>query len=186
MTKYICECFEGAKRCTHETTGSCPTLCCVRAHATCHWRKVENQEVETPATTLPDWCKVGAWVWFSGAKDIGYEPGYLKITDVGYNGMENVIYADGITNVPLSVVKQARLRPWTYKEAIGKIVFWKGDYDYQENAAMIVGADTDGDFSLYTVGPVTAEELTKEIYYQPDGSSCGVFEHKNENGEWVE
>lgn len=183
MTKYICECLDGAGKCTHETPSfSAPTLYCVRAHATCHWRASEEQKPE-----LPEWCKIGAWVWFKGDKDTGYEPGYLKITDVGYNGIENVINAegDGIISMPLSVVKEARLRPWTYKEAIGKIVFWKGDYDYQENAAMIVGADTDGDFSLYTVGPVTAEELTKEIYYQPDGSPCGVLEHY-ENGEWVE
>ena len=115
MTKYICECLDGAIKCTHETSGfSAPTVCCVRANATCHWRRVEDQKPK-----LPEWCKVGAWVWFSGAKDIGYEPGYLKITDVGYNGMENVIDAegDGIISMPLSVVKQARLRPWTYEEA---------------------------------------------------------------------
>ena len=182
MTKYECRCAANSLcRCVIECSpGIAPFRCCLTGESSCNWRRVEDQKPE-----LPEWCKVGAWVWFKGDKDTGYDPGYFKINAIGYNGMENVIYADGITNVPLSVVKQARLRPWTYKEAIGKIVFWKGDYDYQENAAMIVGADTDGDFSLYTVGPVTAEELTKEIYYQPDGSPCGVLEHY-ENGEWVE
>ena len=184
MTKYECRCAANSPcRCVIECSpGIAPFRCCLTGASSCNWRRVGDQKPE-----LPKWCKVGAWVWFSGAKDIGYEPGYLKITDVGYNGIENVINAegDGIISMPLSVVKEARLRPWTYKEAIGKIVFWKGDYDYQENAAMLVGADTDGDFSLYTVGPVTAEELTKEIYYQSDGSPCGVLEHKNEQGDWV-
>lgn len=45
MTKYICECLDGARKCTHETSGfSAPTLCCVRAHATCHWRAAEEQK----------------------------------------------------------------------------------------------------------------------------------------------
>ena len=182
MTKYICECLEGARKCTQITPGcSPPKFCCVCADNLANWHEVEEQK-----PNLPEWCKIGAWVWFRGDKFFGYDPEYLKITAIGHNGKENVIDCGKKINFPLSVVKQARLRPWTYKEAIGKIVFWKGDYDYQENAAMIVGADTDGDFSLYTVGPVTAEELTKEIYYQPDGSPCGVLEHKNENGEWVE
>ena len=57
MTKYICECLDGARKCTHETPGfSAPTLCCVRAHATCHWRKTENQEVIHPRRS----CRSGA------------------------------------------------------------------------------------------------------------------------------
>ena len=187
MTKYICECFEGAKRCTHETTGSCPTLCCVRAHATCHWRKVENQEVETPATTLPDWCKVGAWVWFSGAKDIGYEPGYLKITDVGYNGMENVINAegDGIISMPLSVVKEARLRPWTYKEAPETLkVISKCE---PEQMICLFLASRNKHSVQYTTLPAwyIDVKILMDKYLQLDGSPCGVLEHY-ENGEWVE
>ena len=184
MTKYICECLDGARKCTHETSGfSAPTLCCVRAHATCHWRAAEEQKPK-----LPEWCKVGAWVWFSGAKDIGYEPGYLKITDVGYNGMENVIDAegDGIISIPLSVLKQARLRPWTYDEAIGKTVFWKFDNSKKEIASMIVSADDEDNVYVFGYGELKAKKLmVEERFYQSDGLPCGVLEHKNGNGEWV-
>ena len=185
MTKYICECLDGARKCTHETSGfSAPTLCCVRAHATCHWRKAENQEGDTPAPKLPDWCRVGAWVWFSGAKDIGYEPGYLKITDVGYNGMENVIDAegDGIISMPLSVVKEARLRPWNDDELKSKVgkVFEMGNGDltlclgYQRDIA-----------DLIFVGKLMSAQSFAESDWKLDGSPCGVLEHKNEEGEWV-
>lgn len=184
MTKYICECLDGARKCTHETSGfSAPTVCCVRANATCHWRRVEDQKPK-----LPEWCKVGAWVWFSGAKDIGYEPGYLKITDVGYNGMENVIDAegDGIISMPLSVVKEARLRPWTYKEAIGKTVFWKFDNSKKEIASMIDRADDEGNVYVFGYGELKAKKLMmEERFSQSDGLPCGVLEHKNDQGEWV-
>ena len=180
MTKYICECLDGARKCTHETSGfSAPTVCCVRANATCHWRRVEDQKPK-----LPEWCKVGAWVWFSGAKDIGYEPGYLKITDVGYNGMENVIDAegDGIISMPLSVVKQARLRPWNDDELKSKVgkVFEMGNGDltlclgYQRDIA-----------DLIFVGKLMSAQSFAESNWRLDGLPCGVLEHKNDQGEWV-
>lgn len=183
MTKYICECLDGARKCTHETPGfSAPTLCCVRAHATCHWRRVEDQKPK-----LPEWCKVGAWVWFSGAKDIGYEPGYLKITDVGYNGMENVIDAegDGIISMPLSVVKQARLRPWNddeMKSKVGKVFEMEnGDLTFCLGYRMDRGA-------LYFAGKgpfAYSAKILVESDWELDGLPCGVLEHKNGNGEWV-
>lgn len=188
MTKYICECLDGARKCTHETSGfSAPTLCCVRAHATCHWRKVENQEGEAPAPIIPEWCREGAWVWFSGAKDIGYEPGYLKITDVGYNGMENVIDAegDGIISMPLSVVKQARLRPWNddeMKSKVGKVFEMEnGDLTFCLGYRMDRGA-------IYFAGKgpfAYSAKILVESDWELDGLPCGVLEHKNDQGEWV-
>lgn len=183
MTKYICECLDGARKCTHETSGfSAPTVCCVRANATCHWRRVEDQKPK-----LPEWCKVGAWVWFSGAKDIGYEPGYLKITDVGYNGMENVIDAegDGIISMPLSVVKQARLRPWNDDELKSKVgeVFEMGNGDL----TLCLGYQRDrGALYFAGKGPFAYPAKTlAESDWKLDGLPCGVLEHTNDQGEWV-
>lgn len=184
MTKYICECLDGAGKCTHETPSfSAPTLYCVRAHATCHWRAAEEQKPE-----LPEWCKIGAWVWFKGDKDTGYEPGYLKITDVGYNGIENVINAegDGIISMPLSVVKEARLRPWTYKEAPETLkVISKCE---PEQMICLFLASRNKHSVQYTTLPAwyIDVKILMDKYLQLDGSPCGVFEHKNENGEWVE
>ena len=180
MTKYICECLDGARKCIHETPGfSAPTVCCVRANATCHWRRVEDQKPK-----LPEWCKVGAWVWFSGAKDIGYEPGYLKITDVGYNGMENVIDAegDGIISMPLSVVKEARLRPWNddeLKSKVGKVF-----EDDVENLTLCFRYQRENE-TLHFAGKIMSSESLAESNWKLDGSPCGVLEHKNEQGEWV-
>lgn len=180
MTKYICECLDGARKCTHETSGfSAPTVCCVRANATCHWRRVEDQKPK-----LPEWCKVGAWVWFSGAKDIGYEPGYLKITDVGYNGIENVINAegDGIISMPLSVVKEARLRPWNddeLKSKVGKVF-----EDDAENPTLCFRYQR-GNETLHFAGKIMSSESLSESDWKLDGSPCGVLEHKNEQGDWV-
>ena len=181
MTKYECRCAANSPcRCVIECSpGIAPFRCCLTGESSCNWRRVGDQKPE-----LPKWCKVGAWVWHGPFDGINFEQPYFKIERIDGELVYEKSHNNGFP-VHYTYLKQARLRPWTYKEAIGKTVFWKGDYDYQENAGMIVGADTDGDFSLYTVGPVTAEELTKEIYYQPDGSPCGVLEHY-ENGEWVE
>lgn len=180
MTKYICECLDGARKCTHETSGfSAPTECCVRAHATCHWSVSEEQKPE-----LPDWCKVGAWVWFKGDKDTGYNPGYFKINAIGYNGKENVIDAegDGIISMPLSVVKQARLRPWNddeLKSKVGKVF-----EDDVKNLTLCFRYHRDNE-TLHFAGKVMSAESLAESDWKLDGSPCGVFEHKNEQGEWV-
>ena len=186
MTKYICECLDGARKCTHETHGfSAPTLCCVRSNSSCNWRRVEDQKAEPAAPKLPEWCKIGAWVWFSGAKDIGYEPAYLKITAIGYNGWENVIDADGegITNMRLSIVKPARLRPWNddeLKSKVGKVFEMEhGDL------TLCLGYQRDRG-ALYFAGKGPSAYSAKtlaESNWKLNGSPCGILEHKNEQGE---
>lgn len=188
MTKYICECLDGARKCTHETPGfSAPTLCCVRAHATCHWRKVENQEGEAPAPIIPDWCKTGALVYVT---PYNREPFYGKIYGVVYYTMEVKVTLDGETVIGVFTwdnVRRARLRPWTYKEAIGKTVFWKFDNSKKEIASMIDRADDEGNVYVVGYGELKAKKLMMvERFSQSDGSPCGVLEHENENGEWVE
>lgn len=180
MTKYICECLDGARKCIHENPGySCPTLCCVRAGGKCHWRKVEDQEVETPAPKLPEWCKVGAWVWND-------EIGYGKIEQEPRTGELLVFFGGGTRAFEAERYKEARLRPWTYKEAIGKIVFWKYDNSKKEIVSMIDRADDEGNVYVVGYGELKAKDLMmEERFSQSDGSPCGVLEHKNDQGEWV-
>lgn len=191
MTKYICECLDGARKCTHETPGfSAPTLCCVRAHATCHWRKTENQEGDTPAPKLPEWCRTGAWVYVTPNNR---EPFYGKIYGVTYSRVHNTtevqVTLDDETLVGVFTwdnVRRARCRPWTYKEAIGKTVFWKFDNSKKEIASMIDSADDEGNVYVFGYGELKAKKLMmEERFSQSDGLPCGVFEHKNEEGEWV-
>lgn len=83
-------------------------------------------------------------------------------------------------------IKKARLRPWTYKEAIGKTVFWKFDNSKKEIASMIDSADDEGNVYVFGYGELKAKKLMmEERFSQSDGLPCGVLEHKNEEGEWV-
>ena len=186
MTKYICECLDGARKCTHETPGfSAPTLCCVRAHATCHWRKTENQEGDTPAPKLPDWCKVGAWVWHGPVDGIVFEPPYFKIERIVGELVHGESHNNGFP-VHYTYLKPARFRPWTHEEAIGKTVFWEFGNSKKEIASMIVRADDEGNVYVFDYGELKAKKLMREKRFsQSDGLPCGVFEHKNEEGEWV-
>lgn len=179
MTKYICECLDGARKCTHETPSfSAPTLCCVRAHATCHWRKAENQEGDTPAPELPDWCKVGAWVWHNNSFDgLNFEQDYFKIesTDREY------VY---VNHFPVHYIylAPARLRPWNDDELKSKVgkVFEMGNGDL----TLCLGYHRDNE-TLHFAGKVMSAEALAESDWKLDGSPCGVLEHKNEEGEWV-
>lgn len=172
MTKYICECLDGARKCTHETPSfSAPTLCCVRAHATCHWRAAEEQKPK-----LPEWCKVGAWVWND-------EIGYGKIEQEPRTGELLVFFGGGTRAFEAERYKEARLRPWNDDEMKSKIgkVFEMGNGDltlclgYQRDIA-----------DLIFVGKLMSAQSFAESDWRLDGSPCGVLEHKNEQGEWVE
>lgn len=186
MTKYICECLDGARKCTHETSGfSAPTVCCVSAHATCHWRAAENQEGDTPAPKLPEWIKVGGWVWHGPFDGIVFEQPYFKIERIDGELVYEKSHNNGFP-VHYTYLKPARLRPWTYKEAIGKTVFWKFDNSKKEIASMIDRADDEGNVYVFGYGELKAKKLMmEERFSQSDGSPCGVLEHKNEQGEWV-
>ena len=98
--------------------------------------------------------------------------------------MENVIDAegDGIISMPLSVVKQARLRPWNDDELKSKVgkVFEMGNGDltlclgYQRDIA-----------DLIFVGKLMSAQSFAESDWRLDSLPCGVLEHKNDQGEWV-
>lgn len=178
MTKYICECFDGARKCTHETSGfSAPTECCVNPHATCHWRKAENPEGDTPAPKLPEWCKVGAWCYIhSGGIDTGK---YQKIEAVHF-GFVQTEYL-----VPIVNISEARLRPWNDDELKSKVgeVFEMGNGDL----TLCLGYQRDrGALYFAGKGPFAYPAKTlAESDWKLDGLPCGVLEHKNEEGEWM-
>lgn len=177
MTKYICECLDGARKCTHETSGfSAPTVCCVRANATCHWRRVKNQEVETPVPKLPEWCKIGAWVWND-------EIGYGKIEQEPRTGELLVFFGGGTRAFEAERYKEARLRPWNddeLKSKVGKVF-----EDDVKNLTLCFRYHRD-DETLHFAGKLMSAQLFTESDWKLDGSPCGVLEHKNEDGEWVE
>lgn len=184
MTKYICECLDGARKCTHETSGfSAPTVCCVRANATCHWRKVENQEGEAPAPIIPEWCREGAWVHVTPDNR---EPFYGKVFAFGCSGV--MITLDGKTVIGaffMDRIKKARIRPWNDDELKSKVgkVFEMGNGDL----TLCLGYQRDrGALYFAEKGPfIYPAKTLAESDWKLDGSPCGVLEHKNEQGEWV-
>ena len=176
MTKYICECDKGkTHRCTHESDGKAPVVCCVDGDESCNWRAVEEQKPE-----LPDWCKVGAWVWHGSVDGIAFEQPYFKIErtvgELAYGKSHN----NGIP-VHYTYLKPARLRPWNDDELKSKVgkVFEMGNGDltlclgYQRDIA-----------DLIFVGKLMSAQSFAESDWKLDGSPCGVFEHY-EQGEWV-
>lgn len=181
MTKYICECLDGARKCTHETPGfSAPTLCCVRANATCHWRKVENQEGDTPAPKLPDWCKVGVWVWHGPVDGIVFEQPYFKIERIVGELAYGKSHNNGFS-VHYTYLKPARFRPWNCDELKSKV----GKVFEMENGDLTLCLRYQGDTEdLIFVGKLMSAQSFTKSDWKLDGSPCGVFEHY-EQGEWV-
>lgn len=180
MTKYICECLDGARKCTHETTGfSCPTLCCVRVGSKANWHEVEDQKPK-----LPEWCKVGAWVWHGPFDGIEFEQPYFKIERIDGELVYEKSHNNGFP-VHYTYLKQARLRPWTYKEAPEtlKVISKCGP----EQMICLFLASRNKHSVQYTTLPAwyIDVKILMDKYLQLDGSPCGVLEHY-ENGEWVE
>lgn len=139
----------------------------------------QNSLIKRPAQ-LPDWCKIGKWVY---SKD---EKGYALVKSLCTIGV-NLLFADGHTLLQRSTsyirneCVQARLRPFNADEMrglVGKVIEWKGD------AFVVTAFSSERKLVVFDSIHHTADELI-DSGYTIDGKPCGVFEHL-ENGEWVE
>lgn len=172
MTKYEC-CYAEHKpcRCVIECSdGVAPFRCCLTGDRSCNWHKVEDQK--------PEWCKVGAWCYIhSGGIGTGK---YQKIEAV-HSGFVKTEYL-----VPIENISEARLRPWTYEEAPEtlKVI----DKHEPKRIICLFLASKNKNSVQYTTLPAwyIDTKTLMDNYMQLDGSRCGVLEHKNEQGEWVE
>lgn len=172
MTKYICECDAQACRCVIECSiiGFAPFWCSLTGESSCNWLRVEDQKPE-----LPEWFKVGVWVWND-------EIGYGKIEQEPRTGELLVFFGGGTRAFEAERYKEARLRPWNDDELKSKVgkVFEMGNGDltlclgYQRDIA-----------DLIFVGKLMSAQSFAETDWKLDGLPCGVFEHRNEQGEWV-
>lgn len=145
-----------------------------------------SQVIKRPAkkSELPDWCKVGEWVWINGRPDRLYYNGYGKITQVEPY-IDVLMGTDDNapnTSISLDSLSPARLRPYNAEEMkslVGKIICGN-DTNFR---AMIVYADGVSGVVETIHYDYDAEELAQS--YTIDGKPCGKLEHL-ENGEWVE
>ncbi|MBR1951468.1 MAG: hypothetical protein IKA32_02770 [Lentisphaeria bacterium] len=171
-----------------------------KPHCIADWREIENEtlraaaersalpkqtaEVKRPEKKAkrPDWMKYEKWFFFRGK--------YAKLFFVSEN--QNIVSVDFLNGnrsmYPVREVYQeaveARLRPYTadeLRELVGKVIKTTIDvgfvvgYSYCRKKIMI------GSRENY----ISAEALI-EMDATIDGSPCGVLEHLNEAGEWVQ
>lgn len=179
MTKYEC-CYAEHKpcRCVIECSdGVAPFRCCLTGDRSCNWRKVEDQK--------PEWCKIGAWVWHSPFDGIVFEQPYFKIERIDGELVYEKYHNNGFP-VHYTYLTPARLRPWNDDELKSKVgkVFEMGNGDL----TVCLGFSQDrGTLYFAGKGPCSySAESLAESDWKLDGSRCGVLEHKNEQGEWVE
>lgn len=148
--------------------------------------ETENTELfgKTEEAELPEWCKVGEWVWSNNS--------YHKITCIETSGysIPLIILDDGskytFGSLSWDDVSQARLRPYNSEEMkslVGKVIEHKKDLHLVTNYLN----DTADNNPVVCVGTNwrDAKGLI-EHNYAIDGERCCVLEHLNDNGEWVE
>ena len=139
------------------------------------WQK---SRIKRPAKKpeLPGWCKVGEWCF---CLDDDGNCKYFKITKI----KDNFIYGED-WDIDYHFVKQARLRPYNAEEMRGLvgILIRKGP------SLHIVTDYTnviDGECMVHVNGCLySANDLLRQ--FAIDNEPCGVLEHLNEKGEWVE
>ena len=126
---------------------------------------------------LPDWCKVGAWVYNTVYKE------YVQISDIDefeVSLKDGAYCSMGIKSF-LEDCRQARLRPYNAEEMkalVGKILA-----DKDGNMNIVEGWSADIKKVRFDHLYYSAEKLLDS--FTSNGKPAGVFEHL-ENGEWVE
>lgn len=144
------------------------------------WRAKWELLKETSATpesagcSLPTWCEVGEWVWFTG--NCVASPRYLKIDKIKMED-EYVVSEDGKCYW-IDQLESARLRPYNVEELqnlVGTVVRTKdGDAsmvtDYSRSLQRVFIYDTWYD----------SKELAESRWLM-DGCPCGVLERTEGN-----
>lgn len=136
-------------------------------------------------SSLPDWCKVGEWVYYP--EEMGHGV-YLKISEIK-TGFVHAKEKDDYDPWRMSYkhicehAKPARLRPYNAEEMkplVGRVL--NGSSQSNPFSFLVVYAEGDGSFVESHRFRYTAKEL--KGYFTIKGKPCGVLEHLEE-GEWV-
>ena len=139
----------------------------------------QNSLIKRPSK-LPDWCKVGEWVW--DVEDSRYVK-VISITDlVLLRTKSKCTYYEELKDMAGNY-KQAHLRPYNVDELkalVGKpITMPDGSVclctAYSKQFKSVIFDNIHWDAQKLVNGGYTI-----------DDEPCGVLEHLNENGEWVE
>lgn len=148
----------------------------------CNWEKYEDGEVanlQPEVAKLPDWCKVGAWVWFKGSEH--KFDCYACVTEINEKGVYGKCPDGQHFYSKPHVLAHARLRPYNAEEMkalVGKVV------EFHDNRDLVTSYDGEIDVVYADSMWMNSDELLA-IGYTIDGKPCGVLEHLNDEGEWV-
>lgn len=163
-----------------------PAYCLCFSSKKPDWELVQN-EPEKQKNTLPDWCRVGEWV-YDPSGNLYAKVGKMDASLLGADShiVMHYVAEGGSATLPYDMVrhrlKPARLRPFNadeMKALVGKVI-------EHDNLFLLVtyydGRDNDITFNGYVAD---AKRLLNEGF-TIDGKPCGVLEHLDDNGEWVE
>ena len=136
----------------------------------------KNSLIQRPEA-LPNWCKVGAWVWYCG-----HGGSYDVVEKIQYG----LAYLRGtMCNIDPDNLREARLIMWSKSEWERKI---GQKFQLSEGQFLLLGvADHDDGFYLeFSTCSGTLESLMgkEDNLRNIDGSPCGFLEHREGDG-WV-
>lgn len=164
--------------------GECPPCFCIYDVSGAGWHEVkeENTQQFGNSEQLPDWVKVGEWVYCPTTRNYGEVVDQQGNTVLlrPFGSDDDEVFSKDI-NIILERGKPARKRPFNVyemKAMVGKVL--SGDkFDY---CALITYTEAEMiETQHYTY---TSDELING--YTIDGKPCYKLEHLNEKGEWVE
>ena len=175
------ECNACGRNCMLEISSALdPKHCVLFSVNTTQWQEVkeENTQVKLPEQPsnprmLPDWVKVGEWVYDTTIKE------YACIKKEESKGWYFEHIEDG-------TIIQARKRPFNAEEMkalVGKVV------EHKKNLHLVTNylEDSTDNTPYVCVGTNWREAKGLiEHGYTIDGKPCYVLEHLNDKGEWVE
>ena len=126
---------------------------------------------------LPDWCKVGEWVYSTVYKE------YVKIKDIDEFDVvfDRGAYCSVSHESFVEDYKQARPRPYNdleLQELVGKVLELDG------NRELVTSYDVE-DKEIYADGMWMSPDYILSAGYTIDGELCGVLEHLD-GDNWVE
>ena len=138
----------------------------------------KNSLIERPANKpeLPDWCKVGEWIYTSSEQ-------YLKIEGISID-LQKIELSNGATWSNQDIIDEAvpaRLRPYNADE-IPKLPFEVSEIN-SDFRTIVESCKGDKIWLAGASTAISTEELMRDFHYE--GFPCGVLEHR-ENGEWVQ
>lgn len=136
---------------------------------------------------LPGWCKAGEWVYTSSEdyrqiKSVSVDRRIVKFFDGGEWSSQDFI----------DEAVPARLRPYNADELralVGKVVE-ETLCGYGKSSLLVTaynsGEDCDTEPAVMLLGEWVDVSALCAGDYSIDGKLCGVFEYRNDAGEWVE